>query len=128
MAAEGEMGERTRCGGASDAGNGECVQPAPSSRNVIYTLAIFAGLALAIWRANTLYQERRDIIDGAKASALDMARDRVDDMDRALDTADLLAEDARFTSAAAAISTQFRMPNCRAISPSAPPSRPCPIT
>jgi len=65
------------------------------SRNVIYTLAIFAGLALAVWRANTLYQERRDIVDGAKASALDMARDQVDNIDRALDTADLLAEDAR---------------------------------
>jgi len=65
------------------------------SRNVIYTLALFAGLALAIWRANTLYMERRDILDGAKASALDMARDGVENVDRALDTADLLAEDTR---------------------------------
>lgn len=65
------------------------------SRNVIYTFAIFAGLALAMWRANTLYQERRDIIDGAKYSALAMARDQVENIDRALDTADLLAEDAR---------------------------------
>ncbi|HVP85703.1 MAG TPA: sensor histidine kinase [Rhizomicrobium sp.] len=65
------------------------------SRNVIYTLAIFAGLALAIWRANTLYMERRDIIDGAKSAALDMARDAVEGTDRSLDTADLLAEDTR---------------------------------
>lgn len=65
------------------------------SRNVIYTLAIFAGLALAVWRANTLYQERRDIVDGAKTSALAMARDQVENLDRSLDTAELLAEDAR---------------------------------
>lgn len=65
------------------------------SRNVIYTLAIFAGLAFAFWRANTLYAEQRDIIDGAKSAALDMARDMVESTDRALDSADILAEDAR---------------------------------
>ncbi len=64
------------------------------SRNVIYTLAIFAGLALAFWRASSLYTERRDIIDGAKSAALDMARDAVESADRSIDTADLLAEDA----------------------------------
>jgi two-component sensor histidine kinase len=95
MAAEGKKG------GESSASAGPPVRGMAGlfslrrSRNVIYTLAIFAGLALAIWRANTLYQERRDIIDGAKASALDMARDQVENIDRALDTADLLAEDAR---------------------------------
>ncbi|HEY4126192.1 MAG TPA: sensor histidine kinase [Rhizomicrobium sp.] len=65
------------------------------SRNVIYTLAVFAGVAFALWRGNTLYMERRDLLDGAKASALDMARDVVENADRALDTADLLAEDTR---------------------------------
>jgi two-component sensor histidine kinase len=65
------------------------------SRNVIYALAIFAGLAFAFWRANTLYAERRDILEGAKAAALDMARDAVENADRAIDTADLLADDTR---------------------------------
>jgi two-component sensor histidine kinase len=65
------------------------------SRNVIYMLAVFAGLALAIWRAGTLYQERRDIMNGAKDAAVDMAREQVEKIDRALDTADLMAEDVR---------------------------------
>lgn len=95
MAAEGKMGgEDSAAAGPLTRGIAGQFSPR-RSRNVIYTLAIFAGLALALWRANTLYQERRDILDGAKASALDMARDQVDNMDRALDTADLLAEDAR---------------------------------
>jgi two-component sensor histidine kinase len=65
------------------------------SRNVIYAFAVFAGLALATWRANTLYTERRNNIDGAKIAALDMARDQVESTNRSLDTAELLAEDTR---------------------------------
>ncbi len=90
---------------ARQPGSAVSAQPAPlgiaglfslrRSRNVIYTLAIFAGLALAIWRANTLYIERRDLLTAAKTSALDAARGTIEDVDRALDTADLLAEDAR---------------------------------
>ncbi len=65
------------------------------SRNVIYTLAVFAGLAITAWRASTLYTERRDLMDAAKVTTLDMASDVVENADRALDTADLLAEDTR---------------------------------
>ena len=65
------------------------------SRNVIYTLAVFAGLAFGAWRVSSLYTERRDLMDAAKATALDMAGDMVENAGRALDTADLLAEDAR---------------------------------
>jgi two-component sensor histidine kinase len=95
MAAEGNKGGDGSASQASPVGGMAGLFSLRRSRNVIYTLAIFAGLALAIWRANTLYQERRDLIDGAKASALAMARDQVENVDRALDTADLLAEDAR---------------------------------
>src|SRR5690242_18752036 len=95
MAAEGNKGGEGSASQAPPVGGLAGLFSLRRSRNVIYTFAIFAGLALAIWRANTLYQERRDIIEGAKASALDMARDQVENVDRALDTADLLAEDAR---------------------------------
>jgi len=64
------------------------------SRNVIYILALFAGLALTIWRANTLYTERRDLIDAAEVSVVDRARDTSESVSQALDNADLLAEDA----------------------------------
>lgn len=64
------------------------------SRNVIYILALFAALAITIWRAHTLYVERGDLIDAAKAAVVDMAYDTTDSASQAIDNADLLAEDA----------------------------------
>ncbi len=65
------------------------------SRNVIYALAIFAGLALALWRGNSLYSQREDQIQTALMISTELARDVVEDVARALDTAELLANDTR---------------------------------
>lgn len=64
------------------------------SRNVIYSLALFAALAITVWRAHTLYVEQGDLIDGAKVAAVDMAYDTTDSASQSIDNADLLAEDA----------------------------------
>ena len=61
------------------------------TRNAIYVLAVFAGVALAAWRLHSLFADRQRLVDDAKTAATARAQSAVNYVERTLDVADLLA-------------------------------------
>jgi two-component sensor histidine kinase len=58
-------------------------------RNAIYAFALFAAAVLALWRGIALRNERVDLISNAQSTTAIVTRNAVDDIDRALDVAEL---------------------------------------